>query len=122
MFFGKKTDDSSALTTFSPLYNDGDLAGVEAGAMMSVQALIPESIDVDFDKTTTFKCPIFFFAGVDDRTTPTSIVQDYYNRLHAPQKGLFLVKNAAHFVVNEAPGEVLVDLVRDIRPLASKAH
>lgn len=122
MFAGKKTDDSSALTTFSPLYSDSDVAAVDAGAMMSVQALIPESVDVNFDKNTSFKCPVFFFAGVDDRTTPTSIVQDYYNHLHAPQKGLFLVKGAAHFVVNEAPGEVLVDLVRDIRPLATKAH
>ncbi len=122
MFFGKKGDDYSPLATFSPLYDESDLAAAEAGAMASVQALVPESVDVNFDTTTTFTCPIFFFAGVDDRTTPTTIVQDYYNHLHAPRKGLFLVRSAAHFVVNEAPGEVLVDLVRDVRPLATQAH
>ena len=30
----------------------------------------------------------------------------------------FSIARAAHYVVNEAPGEVLVDLVRYIRPLA----
>lgn len=120
MMFGTKGEDQGALYALSPLYTNDDLPAIDAGAMMSVQALIPESIDVNFDASTTFKCPVFFFAGVDDRTTPTSIVKAYYARIHAPQKQLFLVNHAAHFVVTEAPGEVLVDLVRDVRPLATK--
>ena len=34
--------------------------------------------------------------------------------------GFFLIRNAAHYVVNEAPGEVLVDLVQQVRPLADQ--
>jgi proline iminopeptidase len=70
-----------------------------------------------FDDETEFKCPIFFFAGAHDRTTPTSIVEAYYRRIKAPKKGLFKIERAAHYVVNEAPGEVLMDLVNDVRPL-----
>jgi pimeloyl-ACP methyl ester carboxylesterase len=83
-----------------------------------VQALLPAAIDVDFDKNPVFKCPVFFFAGVDDRATPASIVKDYYAKVRAPKKKLYDVDHAAHYVVTEAPGTVLIDLVRDVLPLA----
>jgi pimeloyl-ACP methyl ester carboxylesterase len=72
---------------------------------------------------TDFKCPIFLFAGAEDRTTPTSIVAEYFPKIRAPAKKLFIVPRAAHYVVNEAPGVVLVDLVNEVRPLAqAPAH
>jgi pimeloyl-ACP methyl ester carboxylesterase len=122
ILFGKKTDDPSALCALSPLYTESDLLSIDPGAMMSVQMLLPELIDVNFDAMTAFKCPVFLFAGVDDRATPTSIVKEFYGRIRAPKKQLFIIDHAAHYVVTEAPGEVLLDLVRDVRPLAATPH
>jgi hypothetical protein len=36
----------------------------------------------------------------------------------APQKRLFVISGAAHYVFMERPGEFLVDLVQYVRPLA----
>lgn len=58
------------------------------------------------------------FAGEHDRTTPTNVARTFFDQVKAPYKRFFLLKNAAHYVVNEAPGQVLVDLVRDVLPLA----
>ena len=74
---------------------------------------------VDFDNTTDFKCPVAFFAGMHDRTTPESVVEEYYARIHAPNKQLFKIKRASHYVVTESSGEVLMDLVLHVLPLAS---
>jgi pimeloyl-ACP methyl ester carboxylesterase len=100
------------------------MKSAQLGAGSSAQILLPQLLLLEgFDNVTEFKCPVFFFAGVHDRTTPTSIVEAYYSRIQAPKKGLFKIERAAHYVVNEAPGEVLVDLVNDIRPLyQSDAH
>ncbi len=118
MAYGKSEDDESVLRAASPLYTDADCAAVERGEMFSVLALLPEAETVDFDDTVEFGCPVVFFAGGQDRATPTSIVVDWFNRVQAPAKKLFIVDHAAHYVVNEAPGEVLLHLVRDVRPLA----
>ena len=75
---------------------------------------------VNFDDAIRFKCPVFIFAGAEDRTTPESIAETYYESIQAPEKKFFKVERAAHYVVTEAPGEVLVDLVQYIRPLAAK--
>jgi pimeloyl-ACP methyl ester carboxylesterase len=87
-----------------------------------VEILLPQANLVNFDSVTTFKCPIFMFAGVDDRTTPATVAEEYFNRIRAPEKKFFKIDRAAHYVVNEAPGEVLMDLVRYIRPLFENAH
>jgi pimeloyl-ACP methyl ester carboxylesterase len=118
MMYGKKGDDSGPLMSISPLYTDADVEAIGPGEMMSVQALLPESIDVSFDTHPTFKCPVILFAGADDRTTPSSIVKNFYGTIRAPKKKLFVVDHAAHFVVTEAQGAVLVDLVSDVLPLA----
>jgi pimeloyl-ACP methyl ester carboxylesterase len=120
VLYGMKSDDPTPLMALSPLYNDADLQAFLPGAMSSVQSLLPESVDVSFDNNTNFKCPVFFFAGVDDRATPASIVKDFFAKVHAPKKKLYVVEHAAHYVVTEAPGTVLVDLVNDILPLAQR--
>lgn len=118
MLYGKTEDDDDLIGALSPEYTPRDLARVGRGALLSVQALLPQAAAVDFSDVTEFKCPVFFFAGAEDRTTPTSLVEEYFATIHAPIKKLFKIPKAAHYVVNERPGIVLVDLVRDVRPLS----
>jgi pimeloyl-ACP methyl ester carboxylesterase len=117
MVYGKTEDDDERIGALSPDYTAHDLASVGRGALLSIQALLPQAAAVDFDNITEFKCPVFFFAGAEDRTTPTSLVEEYFAKIHAPEKRLFKVQKAAHYVVNERPGIVLMDLVNDVRPL-----
>lgn len=118
MLYGRTQDDSASISALSPDYSAYDLKSVELGELSSVQILVPQIENVDFDRDRSFKCPIFFFAGAHDRTTPEPIVAAYYKTIRAPVKKFFLIQNAAHYVVNEAPGEVLMDLVQYIRPLS----
>jgi len=121
MIYGKDHDDSKLLASVSPDYSDYDAASAQIGELQSVKVLLPTVADVDFDNVTQFQCPIFIFAGADDRTTPRTVAKAYFDRIHAPQKKFFKIERAAHYVVSEAPGEVLVDLVRDVRPLSQGA-
>jgi pimeloyl-ACP methyl ester carboxylesterase len=121
MIFGKSVDDADQVRSLSPAYSAADLEATPAGELKSVMALIPDALAADFDTTTAYRTPIFIFAGAHDRTTPETEAKAYFDRIQAPQKRFFLVRNAAHYVVNEAPGEVLHDLVRFVRPLADAA-
>jgi proline iminopeptidase len=118
MVYGRSQNDTSQIWELSPDYTDYDDVSARLGEESSVRALLPQMEEVDFDHMTKFNCPVFIFAGAQDRTTPESIAQEYYERIQAPEKRFFRIERAAHYVVTEAPGEVLVDLVRYIRPLA----
>jgi pimeloyl-ACP methyl ester carboxylesterase len=122
MLYGKTEDNEAPIIALSPAYTDYDGQSARLGTRSSVEILLPQANLVNFDSVTTFKCPIFIFAGADDRTTPATIAEDYFNRVRAPEKKFFKIDRAAHYVVSEAPGEVLMDLVRYIRPLFNNAH
>ena len=121
MVYGKSHDDADLLRAASPDYTDYDVASAQTGELLSAQTLLPAVAHVDFDNVRQFKCPIFIFAGADDRTTPESVAKAYFDTIQAPKKKFFKIERAAHYVVSEAPGEVLVDLVRDVRPLSQGA-
>lgn len=118
MLYGQTQDDAERVWTLSPDYSAYDVKSAELGELSSVEILVPQLTNVDFDHDVTYKCPIFFFAGAHDRTTPEPIAAAYFKTIHAPVKKFFLIQNAAHYVVNEAPGEVLMDLVQYVRPLS----
>ena len=122
MVYGRTEYDESRLRAMSPAYSNFDVESTELGELSSLEALLPQAAAVNFDDATVFECPIFFFAGAQDRTTPTSILVDYYGRIQAPVKDLFVIDHAAHYVVNESPGEVLLDLVLHVLPLAPARH
>jgi pimeloyl-ACP methyl ester carboxylesterase len=118
MRYGRTTDPETAIRSLSPAYSDFDVQSAELGEASSVAILLPQLISVNFDNISAFKCPVFFFAGATDRTTPTILVETFYKHIHAPVKKFFKIDRASHDVVFDSPGEVLVDLVRDIRPLS----
>lgn len=121
MLYGKNHDDAPQVWALSPDYTAKDVEAAQLGELSSVQALLPQMATVDFDGVRTYRCPIVFFAGAQDRTTPEHIVAEYYQHIEAPSKHYFRIERAAHYVVTEAPGEVLVDLVEHVRPLSQGA-
>lgn len=118
MLYGRSRDQTSAAWQFSPDYTAYDDTSAILGIGISVKALLPAMAATNFDADTVFRIPVFIFAGKRDRTTPESEVAAYFAHIHAPAKTFFEIDRAAHYVVNEAPGVVLVDLVQQVRPLA----
>ena len=49
-----------------------------------------------FQSLPAIKCPVYFFAGEDDYNTNASITAEYFNKITAPKKDLFLFKDAGH--------------------------
>lgn len=124
MIHGKTTADTDAISMLSPDYTEVDFAAMPKGELSSVQILLPQIQSVNFDRVTKFHCPVFIFAGAEDRTTPEVLAKRYFDSITAPKKKFFKIARAAHYVVSEVPGEVLVNLVRFVRPLArdGQAH
>jgi len=55
------------------------------------------SCDINlFESLPSVKCPIYFFAGGKDYNTNSSITSEYYDKITAPKKDLYLFKNAGH--------------------------
>jgi len=118
MRYGRADAPEGPVRTLSPDYTDADSVAADQGEMASVVGLVSQLAAIDFRPVVDYRCPLFFFAGVDDRTTPRSLVETYFATLHAPQKRLFVIDHAAHYVFDEAPGVVLMDLVNTVRPLS----
>ena len=120
MRYGRTTDPITAFQSLSPDYSDEDVQSAAMGNGSSIAILAPQLLAVNFDKVPPFRCPVFIFAGKEDRTTPSTLAETFYNHIQAPKKKLFKIERASHDVMFDAPGEVLVDLVRDIRPLSGQ--
>lgn len=121
MRYGRTTDPEEAFQALSAAYSDSDREAAQRGEMQSVVDLVPQLMAVNFESTVSFNCPVFFFAGRTDMATPSAIVEQFYGRVQAPKKAFYPIDRAAHDVMFDAPGQMLVDLVRDVRPLATPA-
>jgi proline iminopeptidase len=120
MRYGRTTDPIDAFESLSPDYSDDDVQSSALGNGSSAAILAPQLLAVNFDNVPPFRCPVFIFAGNEDRTTPSTLAETFYNHIQAPKKKIYKIERASHDVMFDAPGEVLVDLVRDIRPLSGQ--
>jgi proline iminopeptidase len=118
MLYGHQTDNEAQRWSMSPDYSEADVKSAELGEASSVGVLWSQLATVDFAGVSKFDCPVFMFAGADDRTTPQTLAKEFFDRIQAPQKKFYKIDGAAHYVFNERPGIFLLDLVRDVRPLA----
>ena len=103
----------------SPDWNIRELLGNERAVQFTIDHLLDALWSIDF-QDTQFDCPIFFFAGRDDLNTPPELAAAYFERIEAPQKKFIWFENTAHMVPFERPGQTLVHLVNEVRPLAMK--
>lgn len=106
----------------SPDYTDADLDAIGGGSQLSLGHLLPAMLDVNFDHTTDFDCPIFLFIGRHDYSVSHQLAAEWYAKLHAPQKKFVWFENSAHLPMIEEPGRFLYHLVTDVRPIAVRAR
>lgn len=97
-------------------YNENEFWGIDMPIIMSHCYTITEKInyikgmkmyrkttfndetdDYDYrDEINEFDVPVYFLSGEYDYNCPWPLVKDYYEKIKAPDKGFFLIKNAAH--------------------------
>jgi pimeloyl-ACP methyl ester carboxylesterase len=122
MLYGHSSDDEEQRWSLSPAYRKQDVISAGLGEESTVGVLWSQLAAVNFDGVTRLGCPLVIFAGAEDFTTPASLAESLYDRIQAPQKRLFVIQGAAHYVFMERPGEFLMDLVRYVRPLAGRGR
>jgi pimeloyl-ACP methyl ester carboxylesterase len=89
---------------------------VEAWAVTWFDVWI-RSCDINlFESLPTINCPVYFFAGEKDYNTNWSITKEYFNRVSAPKKNLFLFDDAGHALL-ETDSEMFQEIViKEILP------
>jgi pimeloyl-ACP methyl ester carboxylesterase len=107
--------------TLSPDYSQRDLDAIGKGSLFTLHRLLQPLLDVDFDSTTQFGCPVLLFVGAHDETTSHVLAEQWFDHLQAPSKHLVVFADSAHMVMQEQPGRFLVHLVTDALPFAQRA-
>nr|WP_315031476.1 alpha/beta hydrolase [uncultured Chryseobacterium sp.] len=63
-----------------------------------------EVMNIDLPKTLKkVECPIYFFVGKNDVQTSTRITTEYFEKVKAPKKDLFLFENSGHQIHKDEP-------------------
>ncbi|WP_196782929.1 alpha/beta hydrolase family protein [Chryseobacterium vaccae] len=61
-------------------------------------------MNIDLPKTLKkVECPIYFFVGKNDIQTSTRITTEYFRKVKAPKKDLFLFENSGHQIHKDEP-------------------
>ena len=83
-------------------YTLADFIGAAKGYKYVLSAMWPQVGAIDFPHTCTeFRVPYFIFDGKLDMNTPAELVEDYFARIHAPQKELIWFENSGHNPMND---------------------
>jgi pimeloyl-ACP methyl ester carboxylesterase len=97
----------------------GDLSAIMNKSPATMRLLEDLSgLDLRTDLSGEFEVPLFFFQGEHDWQTPTTLARPFIESLSAPIKEYIAFENSAHWLINEEPGKILVELVNRVRPLA----
>jgi pimeloyl-ACP methyl ester carboxylesterase len=67
-----------------------------------------------FESLRVINCPVYFFAGEKDYQTNHSITQEYFSKVSAPKKDLFLFTDAGHGLPETDPGlfqDIIIDKI-----------
>ncbi len=78
--------------------------GVYKGYQFCLSEMWPTIVDYDFLRDMhTFKMPYYIFQGRMDENTPSSLIQEYYDAIEAPDKDLIWFEHSAHGPLGEEP-------------------
>lgn len=81
-----------------------DKIGLALGYKKCLTYMWPTTVLCDFmTQCTRFEMPYYIFQGVHDNNTPSSLVQDYYDAIEAPDKDLIWFEHSAHGPLGEEP-------------------
>ena len=102
----------------SPDYDAQDRAALNEGSLFTLDRLLDEFVQVDFEPVRAFPIPVVMLMGRHDYTTPSQPIADWLARVDAPFKRGIWFERSAHMIPWEEPGKTLVSLLEVVRPLA----
>lgn len=105
----------------SPEYTEDDVRAIDQGSLLTLDAILPEFLDVDFSHVHTFPIPVVMFMGRHDYTTPSEQAFTWLNHVEAPYKQGIWFEHSSHMIPWEEPGKMLVSLLTYVRPLAAES-
>jgi pimeloyl-ACP methyl ester carboxylesterase len=85
-------------------YTPSDLWGYLRGYSLVLGTMWPELVDYDFRvSNNSFTMPYYIFQGRQDKNTPSSLVEAYFEILSAPRKELVWFEHSAHGPLSDEP-------------------
>ena len=81
--------------------------------------LFNEASSINFFQTAPeIKCPLYFFVGSKDRQTNWELTRDYYEKVKAPLKRIFIFQNIGHNLNFREPKRFQETVLKEILPMA----
>ena len=104
-------------------YTFKEIIGFVKGYQFVLRAMWDEVAGINLLKETEGKIdvPYFILDGRLDNNTPASLVQDYYEKLEAPQKDLIWFETAGHNPLGDCPEEFKKAIREKLLSIAEKA-
>jgi pimeloyl-ACP methyl ester carboxylesterase len=97
----------------APEYSFRDVLRVAAGSQVSSRHMVYDVLEGPLgDHVESYPVPVFFFQGRTDWTTPSPLVEEYYQRILAPSKELVWFENSSHFPFFEEPDRFAQEMRR----------
>ena len=83
-------------------------------------ALFNEASAINYLATLPrLECPVYFFVGGRDYQTSTKLTTEFYNRLEAPDKQIFVFESTAHNLPTAEPARLQKTILETIVPRAT---
>ncbi|MCL1870343.1 MAG: alpha/beta hydrolase [Promicromonosporaceae bacterium] len=97
----------------SPLMSLRDFGQIPKSGKLTQKLVAEVEHNYDITGTTKYGVPVFYILGRKDLWTSGEIAAEHLTQLEAPQKGLYWIEDAGHFVDTDEPGEFF-DIIREI--------
>ena len=101
------TFDKSMIKMFmnSPIMGIKDIFPFMASMMVNMQVM-KELMSFDLrSKGVEYQVPVYYVLGENDQQTPIELSTTYFNEIIAPDKKLYLIKNAGHAAMIDNPDD-----------------
>lgn len=88
----------------SPIFKLSDILALIKGLDVNSDILKYLFENYDLNKESSeYKIPIYYILGDNDWQTPYPLAQDYFKKIKAPKKELFMIHNAGHITMLDQP-------------------
>ena len=88
----------------SPIFKLSDISSMLKGLDVNFDTLKYLFENYDLNKESSeYTIPIYYILGDNDWQTPYPLAQDYFKRIKAPKKELFMIHNAGHITMLDQP-------------------
>lgn len=95
----EKSDLPVFISAFkSPIFKLSDLSAFSKGLKANSKVHDLEDFDLTAD-SSDYKVPIYYILGENDWQAPSIIAEDYFAKINAPHKKLFIIPNAGHRIM-----------------------